>query len=251
MKIFRTTIMACAGVSLAIAHGGGASASSDDILARSQAAYAALKSYSDTGSVDYEFGPTNGVVREHHTFKTFFRAPRHFLFDFVKEDNADRFVIWSDDEAFHTWWQATGVAETYPKGQGAGAFVAGGMPTLNSLMQLSPWLFSQADLTGSLTEFTDAKLAGTEAINGHPCNKLVGTGKSVYRASGHVVNVRPMTVWIDAQSMLVRRVFEGATEGSPPNDVTRLTTTFDPQANPALDDAKFAFTPPKATLSKR
>mgnify|MGYP003910461063 CR=1 FL=1 len=59
------------------------------MLEKTLTAYAALKSYSDTGSVDTEFGPKNGLVREHHTFKTFFRAPRHFLLDFVKADNAE------------------------------------------------------------------------------------------------------------------------------------------------------------------
>jgi outer membrane lipoprotein-sorting protein len=221
-----------------------AGASAQDVVRRSQAAYAALRSYADTGSVDTEFGPPNAVLREHHTFRTLFRAPRRFLFDFVKQDAADRFVVWGDDEAFHTWWQATGVADVYPKGQGGAAFVAGGQPTLNSLMVLSPWLFPQAELDGALTEFGDATLAGTDAINGHSCYKLLGVGKSVYRQSGHVVNVRKMSVWIDAETLLVRRVFEDTADGSAAY-VNRFTTTFDPQANPTLADARFAFAPPK------
>lgn len=230
--------------SLAWTHAEQGGASAQDILAKSQAAYAALHSYSDTGTVDTEFGPPNGLLREHHTFKTFFRAPRHFLFDFVKQDTADRFVVWADDEAFHTWWQATSAAETYPKGQGGGAFVAGGQPTLNSLMVLSPWLFPQGELDGALTEFGDATLAGTDAINGHACYKLSGVGKSIYRQSGHVVNVRKMTVWIDTQSLLVRRVFEDTGDGSA-SYVNRFTTSFDPRPNPPLADASFTFTPPR------
>ncbi len=245
MTTLRTMIIASACASVAWVHGSRPVSSSDDVLVRSQAAYAALHSYSDTGSVDMEFGPPGGMVREHHTFKTVFRAPRHFLFDFVKEGNADRFVVWADDDAFHTWWQATGVAETYQKGEGGGAFVAGGEPTINALMQLSPWLFPQGDLTGPLTEFGDASLAGTEAVGGRQCHKLVGVGKSVYRASGRVVNIRKMTVWIDAQTLLVRRVFEDTAEGSAAGNVSRTTTTFDPQANPTIDDARFRFTPPK------
>ena len=243
MTILRTAIITGACALLAWTQGQ-TGASGQDIFARSQATYAALHSYADTGTVDTEYGPPGGIVREHHTFRTLFRAPRHFLFDFVKEERADRFVIWADDEAFHTWWQATGVAETYPKGQGGGAFVAGGQPTLNSLMQISPWLFPQGDLDGSLTEFGGASVAGTEAINGHPCQKLTGVGKSVYRQTGHVVNVRKMTVWIDAQTRLVRRVFEDTTEGSG-TEINRITTTFDPQANPAIEDARFLFTAPK------
>lgn len=246
MTTLRILFVASACTSLAWSPGGRLMPpSADDVLAGSQAAYTALKSYSDTGTVDVEFGPPGGTLKEHHTFKTLFRAPRHFLFDFVKADNADRFVVWADDEAFHTWWQTTGVADTFPKGEGGGAFVAGGEPTLNALMQLSPWLFSQADLTGPLTEFGDAAVAGTEAIAGHPCHKLAGTGKSVYRASGRVVNVRRMTVWIDVQTLLVRRVFEDTAEGTGGGYVSRTTTTFEPLANPTLDDARFRFTPPK------
>jgi outer membrane lipoprotein-sorting protein len=244
MITLRIVIVAAVCSSLAWAHAAQAGASAQDIVTRSQAAYAALHSYADTGTLDTEFGPPNGILREHHTFRTLFRAPRHFLFDFVKQDKADRFVVWADDEAFYTWWQATGVAETYPKGQGGGAFVAGGQPTVNSLMVLSPWLFPQGDLTGALTEFGDASLAGTEAVNGHACYKLAGVGKSVYRQSGHVVNVRKMTVWIDTQTLLVRRVFEDTAEGTG-SGVNRITTTFDPQLNPAIEDARFAFTPPK------
>lgn len=241
MTPFRTAVMVTACAGLSFAHGPSLAVSSEDVLEKTQAAYAALKSYSDTGSVDTEFGPKEGLVREHHTFKTLYRAPRHFLFDFVKAEDADRFVVWSDDEAFHSWWQATGVAETYPKGQGAGVFVTGSVPTLNALDEIAPLLFSGAGLTGSITEFGDGKVAGTEAINGHPCQKLVGVGKSMY-GTGAVVNVRPMTIWIDAQTSLVRRVFEDSSDGA---TISRTTITFEPQINPTLDDAKFLFTPPK------
>jgi outer membrane lipoprotein-sorting protein len=245
MNAIRTIVVASACASLAWIQAPRPVPSADDVLARSQAAYAALKSYADTGTVDTEIGPPEGVLREHHTFKTAYRAPRHFLFDFVREDNADRFVVWADDEAFHTWWQATGVAETYPKGEAAGAFVAGEEPTEHALMQLSPWLFPHADLTGPLTEFGGASLAGTEPIDGHSCYKLAGVGKSVYRATGRVVNVRRMTVWIDVQTLLVRRVFEDTAEGGAASTLNRTTATFDPQVNPTLDDARFVFTPPK------
>lgn len=241
MRTLRTVLVLTACASVVFAHGRRVAASSEDVLAKTQAAYAALKSYSDTGSVDTEFGPKEGLVREHHTFKTLYRAPRHFLFDFVKADNGDRFVVWADDEAFHSWWQATGVAELYPKGQGAGVFVTGSVPTLSALVEIAPLLFSGAGLTGPITEFGDGKVAGSEAINGHPCQKLVGVGKSIY-GTGAVVNVRPMTIWIDAQTSLVRRVFEDSSDGG---TISRMTTTFDPQVNPTLDDAKFLFTPPK------
>jgi hypothetical protein len=43
---------------------------------------------------------------------------------------------------------------------------------------------------------------------------------------------------------LVRRVFEDAGQGMPAGSINRTTTSFDPQINLTLDDARFAFTPP-------
>jgi outer membrane lipoprotein-sorting protein len=216
----------------------------DDLLARTRAAYAALRSYADTGTVDYEFGPASAPLREHHTFKTFYRAPRHYFFDFVKQRNVDRYVVWSDDEVFHTWWQQAQVAQTYPKGQGTAALTNGTTATLHAIMQITPLLFAQAGLTGTLNEIGELSDAGTESVNGHMCRKITGTAKAKYQATGNETNVRRATVWIDMQTLLVRRIFEDTPQGGPAGNVMRYTTTFDPQPNPQLDDSQFTFTPP-------
>ncbi len=219
--------------------------SAEDILARSKAAYASLKSYADSGTVLLEYGPVgpvNGVVRELHTFRTYYRAPRSFLFDFAREKNTDRFVVWSDDQAFHTWWKTTGVEESYPKGQGVTAFATGAPPTKGSLTQIAPLLFATSGLAGTVTEFGDVTDTRTEKLDGHPCYRLTGVAKSVYRATGREVNVRPTIVWIDSETLLVRKVVE--TLQAPPEDVNMVTTTFSPHANPTLSDASFRFTPP-------
>lgn len=220
---------------------GQSAAAADDVLARSRAAYAALTTYADTGTVDVEFGNAPGGSRERHTFRTFYRAPRQLLFDFVKANNADRFVVWSDDAAFRTWWKATGSTSTYPKGQGLSAFTNGSVPTVGALIAITPWLFPQSGLGGTLTEFADVRDAGTETVAGRPCHKLVGVARSVYGATGHVTNVRRTTVWIDAESLLVRKIVEDASEGK---IINRKTYSFEPQANPKLDDGRFEFTPP-------
>ena len=51
-----------------------------------------------------------------------------------------------------------------------------------------------------------------------------------------------MTVWIDAESLLIRKVVE-VPKDVLPGQIARVTTTFQPQANPKLDDARFTFTP--------
>jgi len=49
---------------------------------------------------------------------------------------------------------------------------------------------------------------------------------------------------VDVETQLVRQVQEDTPRGVPAGTVLRITTTFEPQANPTLDDARFRFTPP-------
>ncbi len=117
--------------------------SAPDLLARTRAAYAALRTYADTGTVENVFGPAAGRLRETYTFQTAYRAPRQFYFDFVKTNKMDRFVVWSDETAFHTWWQTTGVKQDFPKGTGAAAFTTGAQPTHNALLQIAPLILDR------------------------------------------------------------------------------------------------------------
>ncbi|HYL92625.1 MAG TPA: hypothetical protein VEW69_05655 [Alphaproteobacteria bacterium] len=223
-----------------------APATNDDVLARSAAMYASLKSYADTGTVEETFGPKNALGHEKHTFKTLYRGPRHVFFDFVKSHNADRFVVWSDDNTLHIWWKTTQKVETYPKGKWQVPLLIGGPQTKGSLLQLMPYFLREDKLVGTLTELGPTTLAGKEMLDKRQCYKLTGTAKSVYGATGHQVNIRPVTVWIDAETLLVRKVVEEAAQGSAPGWVQRTTTTFEPQANPNLADTQFQFSPPSS-----
>ena len=235
------SIVRTAALLLAMAWSAGSWAGADDLLARSRAFYASLHSYSDTGTVVVEFGNAPTPSREQHAFRTWYRAPRLFRFEFTKANQADRYEVWSDEQAFRTWWKATGGTSTYPKGQGASAFTTGSVTTYGALTSIAPWLFSQAGLSGTLTELGEASEAGTEVIAGRSCHKIVGVARSVYGATGRTTNVRRTTVWIDAETLLVRRIVEDASEG---RIVNRKTTSFEPVANPALEDAVFRFAPP-------
>jgi outer membrane lipoprotein-sorting protein len=219
------------------------SVAADDVLARSRAMYAALKSYADTGTVEHEYGPTSARARDRHAFTTFFnRAPRRFYFDF-KKDSGDRYVIWGDPEAFHTWWKTTNVKEDYPNPGNIGAFSTSGPLTAGSAMKIPTLLYSKADLQGPFTNFTDAVNDGMEDINGHKCYRLGGTAKDIY-GTGRESNVRALTVWIDAESLLIRKLVE-VPKDQLPGHFNRTTTTFEPQPNQALDESRFKFTPPK------
>lgn len=219
-------------------------AAAEDILAKSRAMYATLRSYADSGTVVVEYGSPDALLKEQHTFRTYFRRPRSFYFDFTKQKQTSRFVVWSDANAFHSWWQTTGVQQDFPKGSGTGAFTAGVVQTNGSLPQVASFLWPDARLVSALTEFGDATEVGTEAVDGRPCHKLVGIAKSTYGQTGREVNVRRATVWIDVETLLVRKVFEDTPRGSPRSSVSRTTTTFRPHANPNLDGSVFQFAPP-------
>jgi outer membrane lipoprotein-sorting protein len=211
----------------------------DDIWQQTRAMYAALNSYADTGVVLYEYAASS---QDRHTFTTSFsRAPRHFYFDF-KKAGGDRYVIWGDPEAFHTWWQTTGVQDDYPNPNNIGAFSTAGHHTLGAAMKIPLLLYFKAPLQGAFTNFTDPELDGTEEVGGHRCHRLIGSTRDVYTATGNEVNVRKLTVWIDTESLLIRKVLEQWK--ALPGQISRATTTFEPQANPALDDSRFRFTPP-------
>jgi outer membrane lipoprotein-sorting protein len=214
----------------------------DDILARSRARYAALKSYADTGTVLYDYG----VARvSRHTFKTYYRAPRNFLFDFTedKADGGSRFVIWCEGEDFQSWTSDTGIHTVYPRGQGTTAFVTTSAPTFGASMQMASLLFASAGLVSTLAELAEMTPAGTEDIDGRAAQKLTGIARTTY-GTGHVTNVRRTTIWIEPDTLLVRKIFEDTPKGSPAGIVRRVTVTFEPQANPTLDDSRFRFVVP-------
>ena len=214
----------------------------EDIFAKSKARYASLRSYADTGVIEFESGTLVAPTHDRHTFTTFYRAPRLFRFEFVKQNNTDRTVIWSDADNFYSWWQTTGVQSTYPKGTGANAFVNSGYPTRFSNAVIASLLFPGAGLVSMLAEFDDITEQGTDLVDGRPCHKLTGVAQDTYGRTGKTVNLRKVTVYIDEQTLLVRRVVEDwrAMAGQ----VTRQTITFRPYANPTLVDTTFKFTPP-------
>jgi hypothetical protein len=215
-----------------------------DLLERSLAAYAALGAYSDTGTVTTEYrSPGAPALIETHTFATCYRAPRRFLFDFMKK-GGERFVIWCDGGDFQTWWSATRVHDTYEKGRGTLAFALAATPTKGSALQIAPLLFTQAGLKGPILNFEGLRSDGTETVGSHRCYKLRGEVSLAY-ATGAVTGKRAATIWIDAETLLVRKMFEDTPAGTGGGVESRVTTTFEPRGNPDLDDGHFQFAAPR------
>jgi hypothetical protein len=105
-------------------------------------------------------------------------------------------------------------------------------------------LYSQARLPSAVLQIEKATVVGIEAISGRPCHKVTGTAAAYY-PSGKRTGVRPVTVWIDTESRLIRRIIEDTPEGYGDGKATlRITFDYQPQANPPIDDARFQFKVP-------
>jgi outer membrane lipoprotein-sorting protein len=63
--------------------------------------------------------------------------------------------------------------------------------------------------------------------------------------SGYVHNVRRVAVWIDSETLMIRKIFQDTPKGMGGGGTRfRFTYTFEPQVNPALDDSRFKFAVP-------
>jgi outer membrane lipoprotein-sorting protein len=211
----------------------------ESVLQKSRDAYNQMKSYADTGVVVQEYGPS---LADKHTFSTAFnRSPRHVLLDFHKQ-GGDQFVIWADPDAFHTWWKSTGQQYDYPNPNNIPAISMSGQTTSEVALKIPTLLYGKV-LGAAMLDLHDPELDGNEDIGGHKCYRTIGRASDSYAKTGKEVNVRKATVWVDSDSFLVRKMVEEWK--AQPGQVNRKTTTFEPRANPTLDDSQFKFSPPK------
>ena len=210
------------------------------ILEHTRSTYGGLSSYSDTSTVLKEYSPGS-----HNSFSfttAFNRAPRHLLFDY-RMPSGDRMVVWADPEAFHVWWKTTGQVTEFPNPRNSGAITLSDYPTGGAISKILPLLYAKAGLPGALQHFEPARLAGMEDVGGSKCFRLEGSTSDLYAATGKTVNVRSLIVWIDSTSYLIRKVVEETPTS--PGLLNRTTTTFNPNANPSINDDSFKFAPPR------
>jgi hypothetical protein len=221
-----------------------------DLLKRSMAFYSTLPAYTDSGTAVRE-GP--GLV-DRWKFRTYFRRPLDFRFDFqgvtsqsaglTVDSSTQHIVLWMIKGELQSFNQQMRTHNTVPRtGNQPAELLNASSGTAGTSVLIPSMLFAKADLPGSIRQIREATHAGFESINGHRCHKIVGTAAQFY-PSGQMTNVRQVTVWLDAESLLVRKVFEDTPKGYPTNAFLRLTITLEPQANPQLDDASFRFAVP-------
>lgn len=225
-----------------------------EVLTKSMAQYATLTSYADTGTITVDTGGTLEEAR----FATYFRRPtRDLLFDFqalssttvstkFKIDMSGyRTVVWMFKGEMQTYDQALSTHERITPDAQVSALQGTGHPTHGSSIMITSLLYPEARMPSAIRQIQEATLVGVEDITGRRCHKVTGTAFAYY-PSGQRTGVRPVSVWIDTETLLIRRVLEDTPEGyGDGKGVLRYTFDYVPQANPAIDDSRFQFSVPK------
>lgn len=224
----------------------------EDVLAKTRAAYATLASYADSGTVVDE---ATGFT-DRSTFRMLFtRSPRQLLIEFraiaseYKAGNRvplnTHVVLWLENGDLQTWSSKSQSQETYPADGGQqvnalknAAYYTGGISVL-----VPSHIYSKSGMASAIHAAEDVEADGFETVNGRKCFRLLGVERWRY-PSGQETGVRAITIWIDAETYLIHKVFEDTPKGYPRNEISRRTTTIKHRANPKLDPAQFRFTVP-------
>jgi outer membrane lipoprotein-sorting protein len=241
------------GALLVLAPGGDATFDAEDALKRSAAAYAALTTYADSGTVVEQ---TSGF-QDKFAFRTYFtRKPRNLFLNFsmieseynsgFKIKGNSETVIWMENGLLQTYFTKNQEHTTYPEdgGRQVEALKSASYGT-KGISVLTPSLFyTKAGLASVVQATEEATAAGTETVDGRPCLKVMGIERWRY-PSGQVTGVRQVTIWIDAETYLIRKIFQDTPKSMAKGSISRLTTTFRPYANPTLEGARFRYTVPE------
>ncbi|HET8624503.1 MAG TPA: hypothetical protein VFM14_13150 [Gemmatimonadales bacterium] len=223
-----------------------------DVLGKMRTAYEALSSYADSGTVlDESTGFT-----DRSTFRTFFtREPNNLFIEFrgiaseYKIGNRvplnAHIVLWMENGELQTWSGALQAHETYPRaaGQQVNAVKNAGYYTAGISVLIPSHLYGNAGLASAVHAAEDVEADGFETVHGRKCYRLLGVERWRY-PSGQETGVRAITIWIDAETYLIHKVFQDTPKGHPRNEISRRTTTIKHRANPKLEPAQFRYTVP-------
>jgi hypothetical protein len=72
---------------------------------------------------------------------------------------------------------------------------------------------------------------------------VVGDFSPAY-GNGTVTSTTTVTVWIDSETLLIRKIFADTPQESPAGVIDRSITTLEPRANPELKPTLFRFSVP-------
>ena len=224
----------------------------EDVLGKTRAAYAALTSYADSGTVLEE---SNGFTKR-STFRILFTRQPHQLFIEYRAIASEyksghripldrHIVFWLENGDLQTWDSRSQAHETYPAagGQQVNALKLAGLSTDGISVLIPSHLYYKAKLPSSVHATEEAVADGFETVNGRKCYRILGVERWRY-PNGRVTGVRPITLWIDAETYLVHKVVQDTPKSMRRGTISRLTTIIKHQGDPRLEPAQFRFAVP-------
>ena len=225
----------------------------DEVINRTRGAYAALTSYADSGTVLEE---TSGFT-DRYTFRTLFaRAPRNMLIEVraiaseYKNGNrlalSHQVTLWLEKDDLHAWASRSQSHETYPAADGqqqVNAIRNANYSTLGISVLVPSHFYTKSGLASVLHATEEPEADGYETVNGRRCFRILGVERWRY-PSGRETGVRPITIWIDAETYLIQKILQDTPRGYPRGEISRRTTTLKHRANPKLEPAQFRFKVP-------
>lgn len=225
----------------------------DEVIAKTRAAYAALTSYADSGTVLEE----NTGFTDRYTFRTAFaRTPRSLIIEVraiaSEYRNGNRLplshqvALWLEKDDLHAWASRSQSHETYPGAdaqQQVNAIRNANYSTLGISILVPSHFYTKAGLASAVHATEEPEADGYETVNGRRCFRILGVEKWRY-PSGRETGVRPITLWIDAETYLIQKVLQDTPRGYPRGQFSRRITTLKHRANPKLEPAQFRFVVP-------
>jgi hypothetical protein len=186
-----------------------------EIVHEVQRRYAALKSYSDEGTLT---SAGRGWMPKNARFHTRFVRPDKFYFQL------GGIVVWSDGKK-------SGLYEGKAAGY-QGLRVVGALsmisPTSGVETMLVPALLLPADFHGSMIDPSsrEISLVGEDEVSGKDCYMIgVSNPEGMH-----------LKLWIEKSSHLILKAFDS---------LPKATITYQPQCNIKIAESEFQFTPPK------
>jgi RNA polymerase sigma factor (sigma-70 family) len=199
------------------------------IVDRMAKTYSDCLSYRDSGIVKTLFIENGGNRTVEKPFTTAFVRPDRFRFEYKETvgDQQMRFIIWFKGKEVQTWWDVKPGIDK-PKSLNLALGGAAGVSSNSSLN--IPQLLLPDKMGWRRLALTEPKRAKDGKLDKVECFRVEG------KYGGN-----PITLWIDKQTYLVRRIDERAKFD---NFLTEQTTTYDPTIDKKVTDKMLEFDPP-------
>lgn len=204
----------------------------ETILAQMKQTYSSCQTYLDTGVVTTTFIQSSGNWIDEKPFLTAFIRSDRFRFEYQETHSSVeyRYIVWRNGADVLSWWD---VKPGIGTGESLDMAIAGATGVSSGSAHIIPALLLPNEISGrQLSDITEARRIDDAEIDSVNC----------YRIQGKFAN-DPITIWIEANTFLVRRI---ETQHTFPDFSTETVTTYTPVVNGVVTDDMLAFNPPLA-----